>query len=186
MTTQLSQRQLGLFDLWQARKGARRFPARRDFDVLELKAWLGDLHLLEVERGGADFRYRVFSTNFAIRLGYDLTGKLISETLEPNLRAVGLACYGEVCRSGRPYLIRRPTVIAGALPYQTMRHYLALPLGESDAAVDRILALHDQLLQERMTSNVVEFIPLDGGPAHSRPIEEFLVGGEPFAGGPLP
>ena len=171
---QLTERQARLLQLWRTHCGARRFPAYRDFDELELQAWLGDLHLLEVVDGGRDFRYRIYSTGFAQHLGRRLTGKLMSETPEPQLRAIGLACYGEACRRAGPILIRRPTVIPGPLPYDTVRDYLVLPLGEVEDAVDRLLVLHDRMEKEPINSARVEYVPLDGGRPFSRSLRSIL------------
>ncbi len=170
----LTERQARLLQLWRTHRGSRRFPAYGDFEELELQAWLGDLHLLEVEDGGRDFRYRIYSTGFAQHLGRRMTGKLMSETPEPGLRAIGLACYGEVCRRRAPFLVRRPTVIPGPLPHQTVRDYLVLPLGRADDRVEQLLVLHDRIEKEQIISASIEFIPLEGGAAFTRRIAAIL------------
>jgi hypothetical protein len=162
MMASLKADQRALLDLRRARRNLRRMPARRDFDVLELRPWLGDLHMFEVVDGGKDFRYRIYATNIAIDAGREMTGKLMSETPEPHLRAIGLACYDEVRRAAVPYLIQRPTVIKTALGYDTIRDYLVLPLSDDGTVVDRLLVLNDSRARERATSSAIVFFPLEG------------------------
>jgi hypothetical protein len=170
---QLTERQARLLQLWRSRCSEQRFPAPGDFDELALRTWLGDLHLLEVIDGGKDFRYLIYSTAFAQHLGRGMEGRLMSETPEPTLRAVGLSCYGEVVRRAAPFLVCRPTIIAGALRHDTVHNYLVLPLGQ-DPAIHRLIVLHDQLEKAPIRSRHIEYIPLDGGPSFSRSIRLVL------------
>ncbi len=178
----LKAHQAALLELWQLRRAGRRLPARADFDVIELRPWLGDLHLLDVENGGADFRYRIFATNISQYLGREMTGKLMSQTPEPRLRALGLSSYREVIRAGVPYLIRRPTLVHGPLSYQTIRDYLVLPLGADDTVIDRLLVLNDPRARARASSDFVEFLPLDGETApYTMSIDALVAGAVAFA-----
>src|SRR5262249_30053820 len=65
------------YELWTRKRGDRRFPARSDYSFEDLQPWLEELHLVEVLP--SDFRYKVFATKSARRLGRELTGKLLSE-----------------------------------------------------------------------------------------------------------
>jgi hypothetical protein len=64
---------------WHAKRGTRWAPMRRDIDPLELRAHLPHLYMVDVLKGGADYRYRLIGTAIAEGLGRDSTGQLISE-----------------------------------------------------------------------------------------------------------
>jgi hypothetical protein len=175
--TLLTPKQKPLLDLWQARRAERRLPARRMLDVVDLRPWLSDLHLLEVVAGGKDFRYRVYATNVSEFLGREMTGKMMSETPEVTLAAIGRSCYREVCEAAIPYLMRRPTMIYGSrVSHPAIREYLTLPLGDDGITVDRLLVLIGPPSRERKTADFVEFIPLDGETApYQRTIEDLVL-----------
>jgi len=174
--------QQALLDLWMLRRGTRAMPRRSDFETLDFVPWMGDLNMLEVVEDGADFVYRVFATNVVRQQGYELTGNLMSAHPNPIAKAIGFGCYREVCRTGLPYLFRRPVVLKDEIQREQtiIRENAALPLGDPAGRVDRILVLQsprsqspevDQLAQ----SIPVEFIPLDGGtPAFTRPISDMI------------
>lgn len=51
-----------LLQLWDVKRGQRPMPVRADFDVLELKDWLGNLVLVDVLEGATEFRYRLYGS----------------------------------------------------------------------------------------------------------------------------
>jgi hypothetical protein len=61
---------LRLIDYWQDRRQSRWAPTRQDIDPLELKSWLGRIHLWEQLDDG-DFRCRLWATEIS-----DLTGSI--------------------------------------------------------------------------------------------------------------
>jgi len=69
--------------LWQSRRGGRTMPARRDFDTVELRPWIGGLHLVEVLPGG-DYRWRVYAGKVGEVYGREWTGKKFSEVPHRN------------------------------------------------------------------------------------------------------
>lgn len=92
--------------LWEAKRGAREFPSRADFDVLELTAWMGNLTILEVVDGGADFRFRLHGTNIVNLYGHEMTGKLAS-TLPLPVAKVIFEEFGTLVHRRAPMLIQR-------------------------------------------------------------------------------
>ncbi|HWK45301.1 MAG TPA: PAS domain-containing protein [Stellaceae bacterium] len=158
----LSVRQRALFDLWLACRNGKPMPARQDVDVLDLKPWLGDLHMLKAEGDGSDFRYLIFGTNIAQYIGREMTGKLMSEAPEPRLAALTIASYRRVWQTGIPHLIKRPSVVTGFRVQQAVRDYLVLPLGEDGVRVNRLMVLLELHRLGNATSDFVEFFPLDG------------------------
>ncbi|HEX7969185.1 MAG TPA: PAS domain-containing protein [Stellaceae bacterium] len=124
-----------LLEFWHAKRGARRMPARADFDVLELREWLGHLHLIEVVDGGRDFHHRVYGTDLAIAFDMDLTGKGMS-ALPDGVREQVRQEYAHVCDSGEPLVIDDDPAVRSAVERVEK---LILPLSSDGATVDRLL-----------------------------------------------
>ena len=97
-----------LYDDWETRRHGRLFPARADFDPLELRYIIGNLSLLDVLRDPLRFRYRVHSTNMAQFLGFDLTGKEIDAAPDPQRgrRQWCPGCHDRWCSVGRAQAVR--------------------------------------------------------------------------------
>ena len=168
VAAQLTPKQAGLFALWRQRRGTRRWPARSALGESDLAPWFGNFHLLGVESDGADYRYLIYGNRLSAYRERDFTGRLVSETPESRLRAILLACYGEVRVRGVPCLVRRPTIVFGQtkgdrmLPFETVRHWLMLPFGDTDNEVNRLLSLRDDLHEDEGSSDSIEFVPLEG------------------------
>ncbi|MCM0019316.1 MAG: PAS domain-containing protein [Tagaea sp.] len=73
-----------LHAMWNAKRGARAFPARAEFAVDDVKPWLGRLHLVEILDG--DFRFAVFGTIIADLLQREYNGLRLSEIADPIAR----------------------------------------------------------------------------------------------------
>ena len=126
---------LRLLEMWTAKCGERRMPARADFDVLELKDWLGNLMLIDVLEDASEFRYRLYGSVLASYYGRDLTGKLTT-VLPPEARDVVRGEYAEVCASCRPFMVTRKRSVRHSAH---MVAKLILPLSVDGATVDMIL-----------------------------------------------
>ncbi len=64
---------------WNAKRGARLLPARRDLDPLELQEHLGWIILVDVIGMPARFQYRLIGIEITQRIGRDATGRLLDE-----------------------------------------------------------------------------------------------------------
>jgi hypothetical protein len=124
-----------LLDLWNAKRGDRLLPVRADFDVFELKDWLGNLMLIEVLSGATEFRYRLYGSVLASYYDRDLTGKL-TDALPPETRDTVLREYAAVCAARRPMTIERKRSVKHS---ERTVAKLILPLGGPDGAVQMIL-----------------------------------------------
>lgn len=123
-----------LFDIWRSKSRNGRIPARADFDVTELKPWLGNLALLDVVGSGEDFVYRVHGLNLVKLAGLDLTGVRLS-TL-PAGGPDGLRHYRQVWRE------RSPLVVDGTCDLSLDRPpavALLLPLAQDGQSIDKVL-----------------------------------------------
>jgi hypothetical protein len=124
-----------LLAFWEARRGAKVVPSRADFDVLDLKPWLGNLHLLDVEEGGREYRYRVYGSVLAEYFGHDLTGKTTAE-VRPEAREIVRSEYRAACREQRPVFVHRQRDISGS---ERLVERLVLPLSSDGAGVDKLV-----------------------------------------------
>lgn len=99
----LDSRLSGLIGYWAGKRQGRRFPARADFDPLELKPLLGHLLMVDVVREPEDtlrFRYRLFGSEFVFYHGGDLTGRWLDEIANPGFRNELLDYYRSVANGG--------------------------------------------------------------------------------------
>tara|TARA_R110002012_G_scaffold55069_6_gene140685 strand:- start:678 stop:1328 length:651 start_codon:yes stop_codon:yes gene_type:complete len=95
-----------LHDYWKTiRETEGRMPKRKDIDVLELRAAIGNIMMLDVLEDGFDARYRVYGTGVVEYAGHDWTGSTVSEMCRKTRTPLALmyrACYLAVYRTGQP------------------------------------------------------------------------------------
>jgi hypothetical protein len=131
----VDERLLGLFRLWNAKRGARALPARHDLRPEELRPWFGNLIALDVIDGGRDFRYRLFGTAIVFQAGFDMTGKLLSEYPIKEILPFFMATHREVVRRAAPAFGEHNPRVATV----KRRRRLILPFGEDGRTVDRTM-----------------------------------------------
>jgi hypothetical protein len=129
-----------LLEWWERKRAGRAVPDRRDIDAVELgPALLPHLVLVELV-GREDCRYRLVGTEVVRRLGFDPTGKRLSEALSGGYRAYLMALVDAVTSERRPVwsssLMQRP----GRPPLETRR--LFLPFTRGGERVEVVLAIH--------------------------------------------
>lgn len=126
---------VALLEFWDGKRRGRKVPARKDFDVFELRPWLGYLHLVEVLEGGRDFRYAIYGTDLAMAFGIDLTGKTLAAVPAAVRQAVESA-YRAVRMSGEPLFIEDDPTFESSIERVEC---LILPLSTTGEGVDRLL-----------------------------------------------
>jgi hypothetical protein len=132
-----------LVELWHMKRGGRPLPARRDFLIEELRPWLGRLHVIEVLPD--DFRFAVFATTSAQRVGVELTGKLISEAPVPDMARDAVETYRQSVKTKRPVYRRTPPTVYDDRLYGYTR--VVLPLGEKEEPDRLFVAIHYDLIE---------------------------------------
>ena len=125
-----------LYAYWLERKGARRYPARRDLDPVDLRYLLGHLMLLDVLRDPLRFRFRLHGTEITSRVRYDLTGKFLDELPDPPYRDYAIARCEGLIASGEPQVIRRDRTLDGQ-PWDY--EALWLPFSEDGSEITMLL-----------------------------------------------
>lgn len=68
-----------LLEYWTRLERARRFPALRQLDPVEMRPALGYIMLVDAVDGGQDFRYRLYGSTISFVSGFDMTGRLLTE-----------------------------------------------------------------------------------------------------------
>jgi hypothetical protein len=125
-----------LFALWRAKSRGRAFPARGDFDPVELRFVLAHLFLVDHLPDGNEFRFRVYGTHLAEKERIDLTGKLVSDHPDGDHAIRVNRVLRWVQRRGRPWLAQEYFVV-DQRPWRDAA--LCLPLGRDGGTVDMVL-----------------------------------------------
>lgn len=125
---------------WKGKAGARRMPARKDLDPLEMKEWLGNLLLVEFPTGKfIEYRYRLEGTNIEAFYGFEArrTGRGIEAMTAESERKSVLPQWKAVFDQGRPaYYEADIWSSEGKLARQIK---LLLPLSDDGEHVNMIL-----------------------------------------------
>ncbi|WP_341914647.1 PAS domain-containing protein [Ferrovibrio terrae] len=89
-----------LYAYWAGKRHGRALPDRADIDPIEMKAWLGNLMLVERIEDG-DYLYRLYGSTFVNQFKVDMTGKRVNGL--PAQQAELLRSeYDAVVHSGMP------------------------------------------------------------------------------------
>ncbi len=129
-----------MLEYWNQKRGTRPLPARRDIDPLELGFVLGDITLVDVMHDPLRFRFRLDGTRHVQWYGFDMTGKMLDDYPDPEMRRIIEASYRDVVDSAQPAVRQRNLVADGRF-----FHYeaLLLPMTVGGANVDMLLACID-------------------------------------------
>lgn len=138
-------RLVALYGYWEAKRAGRVMPTRADIDPLEMRAWLGNLLLIDVA-GEGRFVYRLYGTGFVNSFGRDMTGRSVDE-LPPEQQERVRADYQSVCASCLPrarlYTAAFEVPMAGLQPPQDSQvvtwERLVLPLSDGASQVSMLL-----------------------------------------------
>jgi hypothetical protein len=126
-----------LFQYWADKRGARRFPARRDIDPLDFAYVLGYVMLIDVTHDPLRFRFRLYGTALLDRnSAVDMTGKYLDEHARPEFRAYLRDEWAETVERGAPTHGFFDRMIDDELrKFEVLR----LPLSADGASVDMLL-----------------------------------------------
>jgi len=126
---------VALYAFWHELCAGRAMPSRADVSIEALRPWLGNLALLSVIAGGADYFFRVHGTNLRDIAGDELTGRLLM-TLPYEWVAALAAEYEQVVATRQPAFKPRSRSLSNDF---MMIEKLLLPLSENGRDVDMIL-----------------------------------------------
>jgi PAS domain len=136
------QRLAAIYLYWAGKRRGRTMPSRADIDPLELRSYLPQLVLLDVEGDPPRFRYRLVGTEVTrVRRGLsnsDPTGRFVDEVTHHQGTGAVLAHYRRVVAE------RKPSTDAGTYPPSPERPWLrfsrlVMPLSRDDVTVNMLL-----------------------------------------------
>lgn len=115
-----------------------------DFDVFKFRAAMGFMVYMDVIDDGNDFQFRVFGSRIVDIIGFDWTGRLVSDLpASPSCRAYLLTCYRAILQCKKPlYTKHRLRKADAAVDWERF----LVPLGDASASVSRILGLSIPIL----------------------------------------
>lgn len=129
-------RAIRLADYWNERRRETGFPARRDFDPLDVVFALGNIVLVEVTYEPVRFRFKLVGSNIGRHLGFDSTGQYIDEQTVPEYRQLLLTSYTEALQ------LRTPVAVGGerSIDGQPLRYEcVLLPLSDDGQTINMFL-----------------------------------------------
>ena len=126
-----------LYEDWTRWRGARAFPARGDFDPLNLKYVLGNLSITEVFYDPVRFIYRIHGSASSGRLGFDLTGKSLDALPQPTYQAFIREHFLETIINRKPSAKLRERVLANN--DQWFLEAIVLPFSSDGQTIDMLM-----------------------------------------------
>jgi hypothetical protein len=128
----------GVFGVWEAKRGTRTVPLRKELTPRELRPYLPHLHLFDV-KGTGHFKVRVCGTVIARAMGRDTTGAELTLDDPSTLTHRTARVLQRVLISQAPvFLCTRRGAAPGTRIHRAESVWL--PLSDSGSAVDQILA----------------------------------------------
>lgn len=150
------QEQLDLFEYWVALRNGSSFPARGDFDPMQVFATLGSLGLIEVSYPEDDtlepqFRYRLVGSDIQAFFEESLKGKSVQEAKNPAYADYLTSIYDAVVRHKAPVCVWENNCLPSG--YYIFRGRIYLP-AEPDALGRPTILFYNTLDPERGTLRV--------------------------------
>jgi hypothetical protein len=126
-----------LLGIWDALRQGRRMPARADLGPFDLKAHLGHLFLVDVQRDPLRFRYRLIGTKITNIVHRDVTGRYFEDIYTGRLLESMIEVQSWVVNERAPLRIFNRT----GHPRNTVYVYdgLLLPLSADGETVNMVL-----------------------------------------------
>ena len=143
-----SSKVLQLLDYWQALRGARAMPARRDIDPTAIWPLLPHIHLSEWYENPDRVRYRVAGTEVVASIGREISGHWLTDFhTDPRDVAETLALYRTVIARRAPVIGRTPGSMQ-RLGVQSFE-WVICPLSEDGDTVTHFIGLEDYVSNKR-------------------------------------
>jgi hypothetical protein len=129
-----------LYEYWNAKRGDRPAPVRRDIDPVEIPDLLGFVNIFEVQDEPRDYKVRLNGSEVAEMLGQEITGRYCS-TVISGPDAVSCKTAFDLCVDQcRPAIVETSLAFCGK-PYMAQT-IVVLPLSSDGESVDMIVTAH--------------------------------------------
>lgn len=156
------------YALWRTLRRGRLVPSRADLDPAAMRAYLPNVFMIDVEDGGARFRYRLCGTAVAEVYG-DFTGRYVDDFVSPEFRDTAIARLRDVALKlhvhylvqaltwqDRPYIRYRRLLMPLSDDQRVANILLGIVYSESDPYADGLQpARRDLLLVEDIVDESV-------------------------------
>ena len=128
---------------WERTKGEALAPAwRRDFRLEDLASEIiPNMMVVEVIDGGRDYRYRFWGSNNRLHKGYEMSGKLLSESPTKTAVMQGMKQFAEVIRQKKPMAIIYELSFKEYQPGDQIT--FRFPLSSDGTSIDKIVTYQD-------------------------------------------
>ena len=128
-------------DYWEALRGNRPMPSRRDIDPVQVpRGFLPNIMLIDVLHDQRRYRYRLIGSNIQIATGENRTGRFFDEFPFFRDHPGVIPQYETVIKTRRPLYSLEPfTNFISGSNYEVDR--LMLPLSDSGQFVDTVMVL---------------------------------------------
>ncbi|MDH5556034.1 MAG: PAS domain-containing protein [Alphaproteobacteria bacterium] len=129
-----------LHEYWNAKRGARPAPTRREIDPVEIPDLLGFVNIFEVQNDPRDYKVRLNGTEVAEMLGQEITGRFCSTVLSgPD--ATNCKTAFDLCVDRRQPMIVETSLAFCGKPYMAQT-VIVLPLSSDGEQIDMIITAH--------------------------------------------
>lgn len=125
-----------LYLYWDEKRRDRRFPARRDLDPLDFPYALGKIMLIDVSYDPLKFRFRLYGTELADRMGIDVTGLALDQHPMPEFRDFLERGWRGVIEASRPMHVFFDRYVDER---QRRFESLRLPLSSDGTTIDMLM-----------------------------------------------
>lgn len=128
-------------DYWEAKRGGRALPARRDLDPVEFPRLLPVVTLADIEPDPFRVRYRLAGTMVVETAGMEITGRYLDEIAPPHILDDYHAIFRRCCEGFAPcYASANWEFTADR---RGRYEFGAFPLSSDGARVDMVLTIED-------------------------------------------
>jgi hypothetical protein len=129
-----------LYEYWNAKRGDRPAPSRRDIDPVEIPDLLGFVNIFEVQDEPRDYKVRLNGSEVAEMLGQETTGKYCSTVISGEDGVRCKTAFDLCVDQCRPTIVETSLAFCGK-PYmgQTI---VILPLSSDGERTDMIITAH--------------------------------------------
>lgn len=126
------------YQYWQGKRKDGLLPARRDMDILDLKALMGHMHVVDVaDREPADYRYRLFASNVPLDRFKNYTNMRLGDYPSEAYRRTVMEDYLACVTTGVP-LYQQIVASIDYVSYSYSR--LLLPVADDGRKVNMLFA----------------------------------------------
>jgi len=126
-----------LRDFWLKLKGDRIAPSRSDFSPADLKPWLGNIILINIEANPPRYYVRVAGSNITHDLGQEFSGKYYDQFLDRDVYEAIAEDFKKFTSAGKPFYYQGAFIEA---PRRVRDYFrLVLPFSSDGESIDMVM-----------------------------------------------